>query len=493
MRSIASKAVLFVVIAVILTPTLTRAGAPAESEGPPADAGAPARPAAANVELSEITVTGSRIITNGNEAPTPVTVVNPEQMSITRPTSVFDNLSTLPMFSGSFGNNNAPDNAPNANTAVSALNLRNLGPLRALILFDGHRVPPTTADGLIDINTLPQMLLQRVDVVTGGASAVYGSDAVTGVVNFVLDKRFSGLKAVVQGGVSSHDDSESYRVGLAGGSQVAERGHFIWSVERYKNNGVTRREDRPWSAADPVYVGQGTAANPFVLVQNARLSNTSFGGLITGVRKGAATVISPLTGQQFLSDGSLAPFNPGTATVTKNVASGGDGGYFSNLSLTPPTITNQGFGRFEYDFTDNFTGYMQVSLAETLLSGQHSANMQANTFTIFNGNTYLPASIQTALASIGPASSLSLSRLTRDLAYDSLQDQTNDALNFTTGLTGTVFSNFKWDAYYTSGESRVSSTLTNNINLPNLYAAVDAVKDSSGNTVCRLTLTNPGL
>jgi hypothetical protein len=82
----------------------------------------------ASVEVTEITITGSRIITNGNDAPTPVTVVNPDQLATTRPTTVFENLASLPMFSGSLGANNAPDNAPNGNTAVSALNLRNLGP-----------------------------------------------------------------------------------------------------------------------------------------------------------------------------------------------------------------------------------------------------------------------------------------------------------------------------------------------------------------------------
>ncbi len=121
-----------------------------------ADTGGSPQPASSRTELSEIVVTGSRIITNGNDAPTPLMVINPQELLTTRPTTVFENLASLPMFSGSLGSANPPDNAPNGNTAVSALNLRNLGPLRALVLFDGHRVPPTTADGLVDINSLPQ-------------------------------------------------------------------------------------------------------------------------------------------------------------------------------------------------------------------------------------------------------------------------------------------------------------------------------------------------
>jgi len=200
MRSIFSKAALFVAGVAILTPTFTRAQAPAESAGPPSQVGGAGR-RGTEVQLEEVTVTGSRLITEGEDAPTPLTVINPEQVQTTRPKTVFDNLASLPMFSGSLGSNSAVENTPNSNPGVSALNLRNLGPLRALVLFDGHRVPPTTADGLVDINSLPQMLLQRVDVVTGGASAVYGSDAVTGVINFVPDRKFQGFKVDLQRGV----------------------------------------------------------------------------------------------------------------------------------------------------------------------------------------------------------------------------------------------------------------------------------------------------
>src|SRR6201986_1154721 len=80
------------------------------------------------------------------------------------------------------------------NFSSNVLNLRNFGAQRTLVLFDGHRAAPSNADGTVDVDALPQMLVSRVDVVTGGASAVYGSDAVTGVINFVLDKKFEGLK-----------------------------------------------------------------------------------------------------------------------------------------------------------------------------------------------------------------------------------------------------------------------------------------------------------
>jgi hypothetical protein len=89
-----------------------------------------------------------------------------------------------------------------------------LGPIRTLVLEDGHRVPPTYYDGTTDINTLPQLLVKRVEV-AGGASAVYGSDAVSGVVNFILDKDFNGIKGQVQDGISTYGDGRSIRGSIA--------------------------------------------------------------------------------------------------------------------------------------------------------------------------------------------------------------------------------------------------------------------------------------
>jgi outer membrane receptor protein involved in Fe transport len=467
---------------------MTAIGALLQAEPALAAPAAAAAQAPQPAQLDAVVVTGSRIVRNGYAAPTPMTVAPIEQLQQTTPSSIPDGLNKLPQFSFSTftAANGSVGGAPSV-FGGNFLNLRAFGLPRTLILMDSRRVPSTSVNGLVDVNTLPQMLVQRVDVVTGGASAVYGSDAVTGVVNFVLDKHFNGLKAVAQYGTSTYGDANSYRLGVAGGGDITDRGHLIWSAERYQNNGIRAHEDRPWAASIPVYVGAtgvgpvGSQTNPYTLVQNARTSNTSFGGLaLTG----------PFRGQQFLPDGSLGAFNPGTATTVANLAIGGDGGYFTDVNMTSPTRTNQAFGRFEYQLASALTGYVQLGLAETQVLGQHASNATASTFTITNDNPYLTATEKALLG----ANSFTLSRLARDLAKDSTLDQMTDALNFTAGLTGSVFSKFNWDAYYTHGEARVRSRTNNNINYPNLYAAVDAVRDSSGNIVCRVSTTaNAGL
>ena len=194
----------------------------AQDAAPPAPAPEQAaeQGSAAPVSTSDIVVTGSRIVRDGYTAPTPVTVATTEELSRTTPSSIPDALNKLPQFSNSLSPSKSASNFSNAPIHGNVLNLRGLGtpsanpkgPLRTLILFDGMRVSPTEYIGTIDTNVLPQLLMQRVDVVTGGASAQWGSDAVAGVVNFVLDKKFTGIKGVAQAGISDEGDNANQRL-----------------------------------------------------------------------------------------------------------------------------------------------------------------------------------------------------------------------------------------------------------------------------------------
>ena len=137
-------------------------------------------PAAAE---EEIVVTGSRIVRDGYEAPTPVTVVGAEVLQDAAKTNIADVLNNLPAFQGSTRLANGSTSLSGANAGSSSFNLRGMGPERTLVLFDGRRMPPAFINGVVDSGQLPDALVSRVDVVTGGASAAYGSDAVAGVVN----------------------------------------------------------------------------------------------------------------------------------------------------------------------------------------------------------------------------------------------------------------------------------------------------------------------
>src|SRR5476651_468738 len=148
--------------------------------------------AAENVE--SVTVSSSRIMSGGFDAPTPTTVINAAELEKQANTNVFVTVSQLPSLMGSTGVTVGNGGSSNGVNGLSALNIRGIGTQRNLIMIDGERVIPTSTQGVVDISQFPSMLLQRVDVVTGGASASWGSDAVSGIVNFVLDKKFEGFK-----------------------------------------------------------------------------------------------------------------------------------------------------------------------------------------------------------------------------------------------------------------------------------------------------------
>jgi iron complex outermembrane receptor protein len=464
------------VAAVLMTANASAQTAPKAAAGDTAkDDAAPA---------ADIVVTGSRVITNGNNSPTPVTVITASSLTLTTPSNVPDGLRKLPVFAGSRGAATLGNSS--SNNVGNFLNLRNFGINRTLILLDGHRVPATNADGTVDTNSLPQALLQRVDVVTGGASAVYGSDAVTGVVNFILNNKFNGLKANIQSGISEHGDAFSWRAGLAGGMDLfGGRGHIEFSYDHYKQRGIGNKFDRPNGAGLYAVEGSGTTANPFHLVSNAHVSQSSFGGVI---RSGV------LTDTNFYADGLYRPYVHGAASGSAGIEIGGDGTYVYGSSIMATLRTDQGFGRFDYDVTDDIHWYVQANASSTYNSTNSGAANFFN-YTMSADNPFLPGALRSQLA---PGSTYSFSHTYSGFPiYQTQADAKSIAA--TTGLSGKFGDLADWELFYTHGQTSQHVRALNNVNNGRMIAALDAVDQgtfsggaANGNVVCRVTLTNPG-
>lgn len=441
---------------------------------------------------SDIVVTGSRVITNGNNSPSPVTVVTTDQLQTSTPQNIPDALNKLPVFASS-SNQQSPING-GSNFTGNYLNLRSAGAQRTLILFDGHRFGPTTQSGLVDTNFIPQLLIQRVDVVTGGASAVYGSDAVTGVVNFIIDKKFTGVKAIAQAGISTYGDDGSQRLGLAVGTNLfGGRGHFEASYEYYNSDGIDSKLGRAWGRAvyseQPSVAGStaraGTAANPYALIANTRLSKTSFFGYIPDVAGNG-----PLRDMVFRQPGVLSPFQHGAALGTTGVESGGDGAYYDQASLVASLRSHQAFARFDYDVTDNISFYAMGSYASAFNQYYAQSNEFVNV-TLSADNAFLPQQYRDALHAAG-LNTFTFSKIDQDMpAYQPTATVTN--WYFLGGLTG-HFGGWNWDVGYSRTTSKQDVVNGNNRSNGRSAAALDAVVDpSTGNIVCNVTLTNPGL
>ncbi|MFO1248207.1 MAG: TonB-dependent receptor [Alphaproteobacteria bacterium] len=192
--------------------------------------------------VEQVVVSSTRLQSAGFDAPTPTTVVSAADLEAQAKPSVFEAITQLPALQGSSGEGYNTGSTTTGLIGLSSLGLRGLSPLRTLVLLDSQRVVGGNFNGAVDVSQMPQMLIQRVDVVTGGASASWGSDAVAGVINFVTDKKFEGFKANAQAGISTYGDmGQTLFQAAAGTSFAGGRGHFEIAGEYAYNDGLLPR------------------------------------------------------------------------------------------------------------------------------------------------------------------------------------------------------------------------------------------------------------
>jgi iron complex outermembrane receptor protein len=447
-----------------------------------------AAPAGDQVQVEEVVVTGSRIVRNGYTAPTPVTVMATDQLQKSAPGSIPDGLNQLPQFVGSSSTQNTGNQATRP-AAGNYLNLRGLGSIRNLVLLDGQRLPPTSFDGTVDTNIIPQALIQRVDIVTGGASAAYGSDAVSGVINFILDTKFNGLKGTLSAGVSDRGDAQSRKVSLAAGSRFAGgRGHVLLSYDHYDIDSIKDNFQRPMGRRLITRVGAGTAANPYVDKEDVRYATGTYGTLISA---GSSNVGNPLRNYMFLPSGEAVPFNPGTTTGTNSYNIGGDGVPSIGHTLTGSQRTDQLFSRVDFELTPNIAAFAQLSYSESQNSFVTiGSGTQLGDFQIFTDNAFLPTAVRGTMEAAGFRSFVA-GRIEADQPPKRLTSL-NDVYVFLTGLRGSI-SKFNWRLDYSHGDTLLRARHEGNFDNQRWYAALDAVRGPQGNIVCRVTVTNPGL
>lgn len=468
------------------------------------------RDAASVYSDDDIVVTGSRIDASGFNQPTPVTVVTAEQLNKAAPQGIAAGLNQLPQLLGSI----SPTSVAANNLATprgNFLNLRNVGINRTLILMDGTRVPPTTETGLVDVDFIPELLVGRVDVVTGAVSAVYGSDAVTGVVNFILDKDFSGFKGLVQGGITSRGDGESYRIGGAYGTSFADdRAHFMVSLEQ-KETADILRTDRPlmkerWGANARFAAGQtkpdgtiagapGTENNPIAFEQNVVTSTFATNGLILG---GPAELANRT---HFDNDGRVIPFVRGIPFGANMI--GGDGQIIpEDGSMTGESKVTHAFGRLSYEVAPQMEIYAEANYQKSRQIFMSSTDFTA--MPIYSGNAFLDPAVQAILDDplrnvgnlstfiCGAPGGLCLFKFPAD--DERLRPNQRLEVESYSGkvaVEGQISADWDYNFSYIYGRSTTDGRERSR-SQQSLYAALDAVRDPSGNIVCRVTLVAPG-
>lgn len=444
-------------------------------------------------ELSEVVVTGSRVIREGMSSPTPVTSLSSTELLQANPQSMVQALATLPSMSGS-----TTPKAIGGRTTLGPgnfLNLRNLGTNRNLVLLDGRRLVPANVAGNTDINLLPQGLIESVNVVTGGASAAYGSDAVAGVTNFVLNKRFQGFKADANYGESSHDgDGSTYTLALAGGTSFFDdRLHVIGSFD-WRNSDQAYKENRGWA-------NRYCAVVPVPGVTTATMSPTNprqtIGCYVTQPTSsyGGAIISGPLTtptqGITFTERGVPEAFTYGTLR-SANLQVGGRGNYVGDTAnFNTPTDNKVLFTHALLQLTDNVEAFAQATLARAKSRyTQTPPFFQGNTaLQIFSGNPYIPASLQSRMTALNVAS-FNLGLVAKSWGSIDIESRYS-AWDGALGLQGKFGDNWSWDVHYQQGRTTFDLDYINQLSLERVHRAVDAVVAPNGTIVCQSALANP--
>jgi iron complex outermembrane recepter protein len=459
--------------------------APAEAavaEGP----AAPAEAAPAEGEgLQEVVVTGSHIARTDYDSPQPVTSISAASLEAAAPTNIMDYAVTIPALSGSTTVNGSSGALSNGEAGVAALNLRNLGTARTLVLVDGERWVPSTIEGLVDVNTIPQSLITGIDVTTGGASAAYGSGAVGGVINFILDTKFTGLKTDYQYSEYQLYSDPQNKFTLTAGKAFADgRAHVLFSGEVMQEqgnlNGIPAYDQNAFFAM-PNTAANIAAGQPQILAgPHMGLSTLTPGGLITsGPLKG--TYFGAVNANGVASVNQLAYGNP----VNGQWMQGGDWAYtdtaqFGKTALIPRQHRANAFGRFSFDFDNGTEVYSELSWARYHGFSYYDAPTTTG-ISISVNNPFLPASVVSAMK----AANVSTFTMGTSNAYfgGAASDTVRTSERANVGATGSfhIFGQtWKWNTHAQIAQTADIEELPGTYSNANFANAINAVAGPNG-------------
>jgi iron complex outermembrane receptor protein len=490
-----------------------QAGAPAADNGaaaaPAADAAAAAQDAPAAEPVAETTVvkiSGSRIAARGFTQPTPTTSLGTADLEKAAKPNLFNTIAELPALQGSTGRATSTNSTSSGIQGLSSLSLRGLGPIRTLTLLDGQRVVGANVTGVTDVSQFPQLLVKRVDVVTGGASASYGSDAVSGVVNFITDKKFEGFKANVEGGATTYGDDQHGTLQAAFGKAfLDDRLRVVVSGELGKENGIDSPgfgevgpNGRTWYK-NPAFqvrpLAQTNDGKPqYRFIEHAQQYQYSKYGLITS---------GPLQGTAFGDGGVPYQFQygsngvpTGTGAVTNCInpfCVGGDlsGSVGAGTNLAMNLKRKVGYTRLSWELNPENEIYATFNFGSVAshFSPNPGAAKNAN-LTIQCSNPYLPASIVAACAA-NNITSFQYGTANAIFPENINVHPTRIQNRFVIGAEGRFNAfgkDWSYDSYIEHGKNR-TDIIVHDITLNARYnAAIDAVRLADGTIACRNTV-----
>lgn len=436
-----------------------------------------------DVALEEITVTGTRIRSDDFSNAQPSTVVDSALLDNLGIVNLGDAMASLP---SNVGNNTPTANAGgNFFNGSNIANLRGLNPFfgsRTLTLVDSRRHVPTNQGDGVDLNFIPSVLIDRMEVVTGGASASYGSGAIGGVTNILLDRDLEGGKIQVDYGVSGEDDGEDVHIGFAWGSQIGENGHFIFGFEGQDAGGIgSCMEARDWCADNVAVVTNDAWTNdgvngPRYLIKDRVGSNSQqvSGRPIFGITNTTCT------------DDSCTAYRAWDRP--NEYDQGGEGRpNYQYTNMRSPVEREVFYSAYTHEISDDMTFFIEGSMGSVdTFTPQGSLD---TTFGFLAPDNFYLNRLQAAGSDPCPLQAFGVPcffNKNYSDEIDTYNETTTDLTRFSLGLSGRFGdTTWTWDTYYQYGESDRTQLVNDNLRLESFGFALDAVDDGNGNPVCR--------
>lgn len=455
--------------------------------------------------LAEVVVTGSRIQRSADlQSSSPLVTVTSDVLTNISTVGVENALNQMPQFVPAQTQFVTNDNSPSATDVPGAatINLRGLGTNRTLVLLDGRRAQPSNIALVVDVNSIPAAAIDHVEVVTGGASAVYGADAIAGVVNFRLKQHFQGAELDAQTGVTEAGDGMESRLSATLGTDFADhKGNIITILEWAKRNAVyqdnrsfyTDAWKDPYSSPGQRQMFTFNDYNPGTNAPSKAVANSIFG---TAVDNTTAFFFNETTNNVpnitlFKSDAGCSSANGGVATVglttplpSNTVAQAYKCGSLSQNYeqglVSSPLTRYSVFSRVNYQLNDNLTAFVQGNftasdvISNTLYTPSRSswslsipycnpANMgtyTAATCAATDAAYPVPTQMATLLNSRANSSAPWTLESTMSYLGPRIADITTDVYQVMAGLDGTLpFRDWTWEAYVSHGETTIDDNM----------------------------------
>lgn len=437
------------------------------------------------MEHIAVSTTGSRIVREGAYAPTPVTVISGKDLLATGATNIGEALNQLPSLASTYSLANSGQDIGNA--GLNVLDLRGMGANRTLVLVDGKRhVSSSAGSSSVDTNSIPSQWIDKVEIITGGASAIYGADAVTGVVNFILKKNIEGFNASATKGWAADSHHSKERASFSYGSNFDNnRGNFGVAAEYNGQNRLNAmdRDQTSVSYYNMLNTNQGEDKND---PSNPDKIYTKNAGYYTLSEAGSFYLDGYKT---FDKGGGYHATKTGKAQYNSHCADCETLNLRRYSDLQPEFKTYNVNFKSNYDITDN----MNLAFSAKYTNSQSTGVSQPSYFfgaranplketRIKIDNAYLDSSTVNLMNKNG-VDNIVVSRFMGDLGAR-MEDDTRETQRYTLSLTG-YEGDWNYEAYGVFGQTDLERVNRNNMVMQNYQNAIDAVKDGNGNIVCR--------